>query len=88
MKGELNYIVVTISSLSGIISAQGGSALTNSRRSLNSEKAIFCINHNQDRVCAMFIADFDYLSFISGHDILTHEQAKELMNTIEWSEAL
>tara|TARA_R110000851_G_C12978234_1_gene556091 strand:- start:678 stop:944 length:267 start_codon:yes stop_codon:yes gene_type:complete len=88
MSKTLNYIVVSTLDLSEAVSQSGGIISSNLRHSLNLDKVIFCINHKQEVIDSMFIDDFDYSSFLNNHDILSHQQTKELMATTEWSEVL
>jgi hypothetical protein len=88
MSKILNYIVINTLELSQVVSKSGEIIVSNLRYSLNLDEVIFCINHKQEIIDNMFIDGFDYNSFLNNHDIISHQQTKELMSNDEWSKVL
>jgi len=80
----LQYKIILVSELDGILSDLGKELLLVARYSNDRTKTIHCINHPSERISATFKTDFDVKSFLSNKKTYSHKEALAEMKKDEW----
>lgn len=80
------FAVVSVDALVGKLNAAGEAIVHLARHSLDGAEIILDFNHHRTTIEGLFLPGVDVEMVISGCNIISQQEAEQLMSTDRWSD--